>query len=186
MTVSSSAAAAKVKAPGLPGSVQAVRLAEVQGGLPVHGDRGSGLGGCPRRGSRHHHARSWCAGHGGTRGERRQHGPGGCGRPLAPHRLRQVQHVHQQRGAWTPRYQEIFDREGMSLDDAANQIRVPGHKGPHPRESHEEVYERLDEATSTCKSIERCREALTKILGVLAREVSKQGTKLNRLVTRTE
>ncbi|WP_425537975.1 AHH domain-containing protein [Myxococcus stipitatus] len=89
-------------------------------------------------------------------------------------------------GPWTPRYQEIFDRAGMSLDDAANQLRVPGHQGPHPREYHEEVYERLDEATTSCKSIERCREALTRILGVLAREIAKPGSRLNRLVTRAQ
>lgn len=43
-------------------------------------------------------------------------------------------------GPWTPRYQELFDKAGMSLDDAANKVRVPGHKGPHPQEYHEEIF----------------------------------------------
>ncbi|RKH15862.1 hypothetical protein D7X74_17145 [Corallococcus sp. CA047B] len=89
-------------------------------------------------------------------------------------------------GPWTQRYQEVFDRAGMSLNDAANQVQIPGHQGPHPRQYHEEVYERLDEATSTCRSIERCREALTRVLEVLAKEIAQKGTRLNRLVTRSK
>ena len=31
-------------------------------------------------------------------------------------------------GPWSPRFQELFDRAGMSLDDAANRVQVSGHK----------------------------------------------------------
>ncbi|WP_426734762.1 AHH domain-containing protein [Myxococcus faecalis] len=175
-----------VKAPGLPGSVQAARLAEVQAGfrfaavsevasvaVPIEGAVTIAL--APG-------ALAMAAGgasHGGTT-------PSDEAGPWHHIASDKFSKSTNNGGPWTPRYQEIFDRAGMSLDDAANQVRIPGHKGPHPREYHEEVYERMDEATSSCKSIERCREALTKILGMLAREISKEGSRLNRLVTRAE
>ncbi len=88
-------------------------------------------------------------------------------------------------GPWTPRYQELFDKAGMSLDDAANKIRVPGHKGPHPQEYHEEVFRRLRDATLECRSIQECRAALTSELQRLGRQISTPGTRLNKLVTRS-
>ncbi|NPC84413.1 AHH domain-containing protein, partial [Pyxidicoccus fallax] len=89
-------------------------------------------------------------------------------------------------GPWTPRFQEIFDRAGMSLDDAANRVHVPGHKGPHPREYHEEVYTRLNEATKSASSMQQCRVALTRALQRLARDISTPGSRLNLLVTKGE
>ncbi|XXF75191.1 AHH domain-containing protein [Myxococcaceae bacterium GXIMD 01537] len=87
-------------------------------------------------------------------------------------------------GPWTPRFEEIFDRAGMSLNDPANKVRVRGHIGPHPREYHEEVFRRLDEATTGCRTIQGCRQALEAELRALAEEISTLDTWLNRLVTR--
>jgi hypothetical protein len=89
-------------------------------------------------------------------------------------------------GPWTPKFQEIFDRAGMSLDDLANQVRIPGHKGPHPQKYHEEIYERLNRATSMCPTIQKCSQALTAELQRLARELSTPNSRLNKLVTQTE
>lgn len=89
-------------------------------------------------------------------------------------------------GPWTPKLQKLFDRAGMSLDDPANRVRVPGHKGPHPREYHEEVYSILDQATTRCGTIEYCRAALTKALRRLAREIVTPDTRLHKWVTRAE
>ncbi|NTX62726.1 AHH domain-containing protein [Myxococcus sp. CA051A] len=181
-----STAGLAIKAPALPGSAQAVRLADLQGGFRFTAIAEVGSVAIPTEG-----AVTIALAPGALAMAAR----GTSAASTAPVDTEGPwHHVASDKfststnngGPWTPRYQEIFDRAGMSLDDAANQVRVPRHKGPHPREYHEEVYERLDEATSSCKSIERCREALTKILGVLAREISKQGTRLNRLVTRTE
>jgi hypothetical protein len=86
-------------------------------------------------------------------------------------------------GPWSPRFKEIFDKAGMSLDDPANIVRVKGHKGPHPREYHEEVFERLTNATEGCRTMQQCREALTAELRRLAREIATEGSDLNRLVT---
>ncbi|MDC0708107.1 AHH domain-containing protein [Stigmatella sp. ncwal1] len=87
-------------------------------------------------------------------------------------------------GPWSPRFQKFFDRAGMSLDDAANKVRVPGHKGPHPQKYHEQIYERLEDAMGGCRSIQQCREALVGELHVLAREITQPGSRLNALVTR--
>jgi hypothetical protein len=87
-------------------------------------------------------------------------------------------------GPWSPRFQKLFDRAGMSLNDAANKVRVPGHKGPHPVEYHRDVFKRLNEAMEDCSSMKQCRESLTSALRELAEEISTPGSKLNRLVNR--
>jgi hypothetical protein len=87
-------------------------------------------------------------------------------------------------GPWSPRFQEIFDKAGMSLNDPANIVRVPGHKGPHPQEYHERIMRRLARATEDCSTMQQCREALTAELKRLAREISTPGTELHKLVTR--
>uniref|UniRef100_UPI003977C040 AHH domain-containing protein n=1 Tax=Corallococcus exiguus TaxID=83462 RepID=UPI003977C040 len=89
-------------------------------------------------------------------------------------------------GPWTPRYQRIFDKGGMSLNDPENQVDVPGHRGPHPREYHERVHQRLEQATSTCKTIMQCRASLIRALRSLRNEIVQQGSFLNKMVTRTE
>jgi hypothetical protein len=89
-------------------------------------------------------------------------------------------------GPWTPRFQELFDRAGMSLNDSANKVRVKGHQGPHPQEYHEEVYERLRRAMQDCGSIQSCQEALRAELRELAQEISTEGSYLNELITRRE
>ncbi|WIG94027.1 AHH domain-containing protein [Myxococcus sp. SDU36] len=86
-------------------------------------------------------------------------------------------------GPWTPRFKAIFKRAGMKLKDPENIVPVAAHRGPHPREYHEQVLFTLEEATSTCRTIVQCREALTRALNRLAREVTTPGTRLNALVT---
>jgi hypothetical protein len=87
-------------------------------------------------------------------------------------------------GPWTPRFRRIFAKAGMSLDDPANTMPLRGHSGPHPERYHELIFEALDAATATCRSVVACREALTGQLRKLAREIATPGTELNQLVTR--
>ena len=49
-------------------------------------------------------------------------------------------------GPWTPLCEEVFARAGMSLEDVSNKVRLGGHQGPHPREYHEAVLRRLNDA----------------------------------------
>jgi hypothetical protein len=87
-------------------------------------------------------------------------------------------------GPWTPRFEAIFKRAGMSLkDDPANLIRIRGHEGPHPRAYHEEVFQRVLRATRTCRGEAGCREVLTGELRRIARELMTRGSELRRLLT---
>ncbi len=85
-------------------------------------------------------------------------------------------------GPWTPRFKEIFDKAGMSLNDPANLIRIKGHQGPHPREYHEIVHGRLLEVVQGCRGVAMCRRALERELAALARELVKDGSKLRGLL----
>ena len=49
-------------------------------------------------------------------------------------------------GPWTPRFEKLFKGAGMTLDDGLNQVRIPGHFGPHPEAYHRAVFRRLDQA----------------------------------------
>ncbi|MCP3136721.1 AHH domain-containing protein [Pyxidicoccus sp. QH1ED-7-1] len=65
-------------------------------------------------------------------------------------------------------------------------VSIKGHQGPHPQAYHEEVFQRFFEATNRCRSMGQCREALTEALHRLARETATEGSRLNKLVTRSE
>ena len=86
-------------------------------------------------------------------------------------------------GPWSPQFQKIFDKAGMSLDDPANKVRVPGHRGPHPEAYHRKVLRALTDATAECGSMSECRALLTRELRELASRIIKPGTDLNRWVT---
>ncbi len=86
-------------------------------------------------------------------------------------------------GPWTPRFRKIFAMAGMKLDDPANKLPIPGHRGPHPERYHQIVYEEVREATNGCRTMAICREKLTRALRALAREIATPGTELNQLVT---
>ncbi|MDY7232394.1 AHH domain-containing protein [Hyalangium rubrum] len=87
-------------------------------------------------------------------------------------------------GAWTPRFREIFAKAGMTLDDPANKMPLPGHYGPHPEQYHRIVLQELRDATASCRSVVVCRERLTRALKRLADQIATPGTELNQLVTR--
>ncbi|NNB92154.1 AHH domain-containing protein, partial [Corallococcus exiguus] len=89
-------------------------------------------------------------------------------------------------GPWSPQFQKIFDKAGMSLDDPANKVRVPGHRGPHPEAYHKKVLKDLKDATAQCRTMQDCRVSLTRALQRLANQIQKEGTDLNRWVTGVE
>jgi hypothetical protein len=88
-------------------------------------------------------------------------------------------------GPWTPRFRQIFAKAGMSMEDPANKLPLSGHYGPHPERYHQLVYEELDDATATCRSVVECHEGLTRALKALAKEIATPRTELNQLVTRS-
>ncbi|HYO54268.1 AHH domain-containing protein, partial [Archangium sp.] len=87
-------------------------------------------------------------------------------------------------GPWTPRFETLFERAGMSLDDPANIVYLRDHKGPHPEAYHSEIFERLKGALGTCRPHAECRAKLVEELDKIAGEICKQGSRLNKLATR--
>lgn len=87
-------------------------------------------------------------------------------------------------GPWTPRFQDLFERAGMTLDDPDNIVEIEGHQGPHPEEYHAEVFRRLNEAMLKCRTVGECQIALRTALKQMARELQTPGSYLNRLVTK--
>jgi hypothetical protein len=73
----------------------------------------------------------------------------------------------------------------MSFNDTANLVRIKGHKGPHPREYHQEVLRRIDESMAGCRGIAECRSALVDALTGIARDLTTTGTKLRKLITKS-
>ncbi|NPC70661.1 AHH domain-containing protein [Corallococcus exiguus] len=87
-------------------------------------------------------------------------------------------------GPWTPVFEDLFQTAGMKLSDAANQVRIQGHRGPHPREYHAEVLRRLRRAMQGCQDAGQCRAALVDELAKIAKELVTAGTKLRKLITK--
>jgi hypothetical protein len=86
-------------------------------------------------------------------------------------------------GPWTPIFERIFSRAGMTLEDAANKVYLLNHAGPHSEEYHREIFRRLDRVIRTCSTKSACRVELTRELNKIADEVCTPGSKLNYLAT---
>lgn len=73
----------------------------------------------------------------------------------------------------------------MSLDDAANKVRIKGHEEPHPAEYHREVLRRIDQATQRCRGPAECRAALIEELAKIAQDLITEGTRLRKIITKS-
>ncbi|WP_309896482.1 AHH domain-containing protein [Archangium sp.] len=87
-------------------------------------------------------------------------------------------------GPWTKRFKQFFDKAGMSMEDPANKVKLPGHYGPHPQEYHQAVFKRLNDAARKCVTRSECERALRDALQELAADITRKGSRLNRLLTR--
>ncbi|HZH16523.1 MAG TPA: AHH domain-containing protein, partial [Archangium sp.] len=88
-------------------------------------------------------------------------------------------------GPWTPLFEKLFMRAGMSLDSKENLVYLKGHRGPHPAEYHSEIYQRLEDALGDCRTVAQCRGSLVSELKRLADEVCTPGAVLHQWVTKT-
>jgi hypothetical protein len=86
-------------------------------------------------------------------------------------------------GPWTPRFEPLFEKAGVSMDSWANKTVVFGHRGPHGEDYHRAVYDRLVNATRGLTG-QAYTDALLRQLHILQVEVAAPGTDLNRMVTR--
>ncbi|WP_340680468.1 RHS repeat-associated core domain-containing protein [Paraglaciecola sp.] len=88
-------------------------------------------------------------------------------------------------GPWTPRFEAIFEKAGMNLNDSINKINIPGHKGRHPKEYHQAVFDRLVSSTSGLNG-SAYKSALQSELKVIGQEAATKGSMLNNLLTKTQ
>jgi hypothetical protein len=87
-------------------------------------------------------------------------------------------------GPWTPRFEDLFEEAGMSMEDEANTVHLKGHYGPHPEAYHQAVFTRLRLATDGCADIATCRRLLKDELRRIAEELCTPGSMLNGLITK--
>ncbi|WAM23340.1 AHH domain-containing protein [Myxococcus sp. NMCA1] len=87
-------------------------------------------------------------------------------------------------GPWTPRCEEVFKKAGMTLEDAANKVRLNGHEGPHPEFYHNEVLQRLNRSVARCRTTESCRASLMKALAKIADELLTPGSELRSFIVK--
>nr|WP_043434224.1 AHH domain-containing protein [Cystobacter fuscus] len=87
-------------------------------------------------------------------------------------------------GPWTPRFKELFEQAGMSLDDSANILYLRDHQGPHPEAYHAEIHKRLREALEGCQKRQECRRRLMDTLDEIAGDICTPGSRLNKLATK--
>jgi hypothetical protein len=85
-------------------------------------------------------------------------------------------------GPWSPRFDKLYKKAGMTLEDSANKVRVPGHRGPHPQAYHEAVESRVRTATEGLSGVVRT-EALRAELGRIRAEILTEGSVMNMWVT---
>jgi hypothetical protein len=76
----------------------------------------------------------------------------------------------------------MFKQAGMTLEDAANKVSIPGHKGPHPEAYHQAVFDRLTLATQG-KSGSAYGQALRNELDAIRVDAMTPGNPLNKLLT---
>ncbi|WP_268811435.1 AHH domain-containing protein [Archangium violaceum] len=87
-------------------------------------------------------------------------------------------------GPWTPDFETLFARAGMSLDDPANIVYLRDHKGPHPEAYHSDIFKRLSDKLKLCRTRADCRAKLVEELDRIADDVCTPGSTLNKLATR--
>ncbi len=89
-----------------------------------------------------------------------------------------------QGGPWTPRFEDMAQKAGMKLSDAANRIKISGHHGPHPEAYHFEVHRRLARATKSLTG-DAYSKAFRNELEMIRTEAATSGSALNQLLTGT-
>jgi hypothetical protein len=109
-------------------------------------------------------------------------GAGGGSRGPRHHVMTNKNRISTARGGpWTPRFEDMAMRAGLTLEDAANLVAIPGHRGPHPRAYHEAVFDRLRGATRGLEG-DAYSAAFRAELDAIRLEAATAGSALNRLL----
>jgi RHS repeat-associated protein len=84
-------------------------------------------------------------------------------------------------GPFTPKFEKLAARRGITLEDAVNKVGLADHMGPHPA-YNAKVYQHLKDATSGLKG-SKFNAAFDKALDQVRTQTLKPGTTLNKLAT---
>lgn len=88
-------------------------------------------------------------------------------------------------GPWTPVFKEIFDGANLSFNDAINKVKVFGHQGPHPKEYHQYVYDKLSRRTiGLSPKTQEYRQAVESTLEKIGKDAQTPGTQVNKWLTK--
>jgi hypothetical protein len=103
----------------------------------------------------------------------------------SPHRIATRTHLRARKAGrpWTVRFEELFDRAGMSLKDPLNLIYLQEHADSHSEAYHQAIFDRLQATLDGCGDRETCGEVLRMALRRLAAELCTPDTELSSLVT---
>jgi hypothetical protein len=84
-------------------------------------------------------------------------------------------------GPWSPQFEKVFHKAGMSLEDEENVVRLVIHKGPHPEAYHQTVWDRLTAATRGLEG-DAYRDALKGASEKMAKELKDPCSHLSKLL----
>jgi hypothetical protein len=88
-------------------------------------------------------------------------------------------------GPWTPIFEEMFDKAGMSMNHQLNKVSVIGHSANHPAEYHLGVWKSQNEAVEGLEGSAYTKAFQSELVN-LRNEISTSGTRMNELVTKNE
>ncbi len=86
-------------------------------------------------------------------------------------------------GPYTPKFEDLANKRGTTLQDRANIMPLPGHRGPHP-DYNKAVYDRMKSATEGLKG-DAFNQAYDRELARIRIETATVGSVLNKLATKT-
>lgn len=82
----------------------------------------------------------------------------------------QTHHIATKYGRWGERFDELFKKAGIGMDDAINKMELPGHMGRHIEEYHTHVWNQLNNAIGS-KTGQAAKDALKGALDKLRMEL---------------
>jgi filamentous hemagglutinin len=82
----------------------------------------------------------------------------------------QAHHLATNKGKWGEKFENLFGRAGVDLDDAINKMDLPGHVGRHTDKYHQWVFDQLEAAVAG-KQGQAAKDALTSALSKIRKRL---------------
>jgi len=72
---------------------------------------------------------------------------------------------------WTPRFEKLFSKGGLSFEDESNKLMLEGHLGRHTNAYHQWVYDKLEAAITDMTDEAEIAAALRAALRAIAEQL---------------